>query len=254
LECIHCGLKRPGFYPSVPILGELIRGSLTFVDGITLLCFALYALGIALDMPNAMTFNGIFSMLSPSNEVLYRLGMGGLVPLLAGRWWTLLTATYLHGSILHILFNMLWLRRTGPWVEELFGASRFWIIYTFSGLTGSIASVLAGTSFFVGASGAIFGLFGALIFYGRNRGGTFGSAIFRQIAILALISFGFGLVMPGVDNWGHLGGFFGGLLGAIVLSYEEKKRQTLWMHILAMLTLVFVMLCFVLMLVSFFQR
>jgi rhomboid protease GluP len=102
LECIHCGLKRPGFYPSVPILGELIRGSLTFVDGITLLCFALYALGIALDMPNAMTFNGIFSMLSPSNEVLYRLGMGGLVPLLAGRWWTLLTATYLHGSILHI--------------------------------------------------------------------------------------------------------------------------------------------------------
>ena len=251
-ECIHCGLKRPGLYGSVPILGELIRSNISFVDGIILVCFVLYALSLALNLSGALTFNGIFGILSPSNDALYKLGMGGRIPWQSGHWWTLITATYLHGGILHILFNMLWLRRTGRWVEELFGVSRFLIIYTFAGLVGSIASTLAGTSFFVGASGAIFGLFGALIYYGRNRGGTFGSAIFRQIAILAVISFGLGLVMPVVDNWGHLGGLIGGVLAAIALSYEEKKRQTLGMHIAATLALLFVIVCFLLMLVYFF--
>lgn len=253
-ECIHCGLKRPGLYGSIPILGELIRSRLSFVDGIILMCVALYMLGIALDLPNALTFGGVFGTLSPSSQALYQLGMGGRLPWQAGQWWTLITATYLHGSILHILFNMLWLRRTGHWVEELYGASRFLMIYTFAGLSGSLASVLAGTSFFVGASGAVFGLFGALIYYGRNRGGTFGSTIFRQIALLAAISFGFGLVMPGVDNWGHLGGFMGGLLAAFAFSYEERKRQTLSMHIAATLTLAFVAVCFILMILHFLIR
>ena len=253
-KCIHCGLKRPGFYGSVPVLGELIRGSLSFVDGIVVLCFALYVLSLALDLQATMTFNGLFDILSPSSEALYKLGMGGRIPWLAGEWWTLITATYLHANVLHILFNMVWLRRTGAWVEELFGASRFVMIYTFSGLVGSATSVLAGTPFFIGASGAIFGLFGALIYYGLHRGGTFGSAIFKQIAILAVIAFVFGLVMTNVDNWGHVGGFMGGLLAAIALSYEERKSQTLGMHIGAALTLVFVALCFTFMLVTFFQK
>jgi rhomboid protease GluP len=234
-------------------LGDLIRSKISFVDGIVLACFVLYALGIVLSLPNSLSYGGIFGTLSPSNEALYKLGMGGRIPWQLGRWWTLLTATYLHGGILHILFNMLWLRRTGHWVEELFGASRFIIIYTLAGILGSLVSSLAGTSFFVGASGAIFGLFGALIFYGRQRGGTFGSAIFKQAAILAVISFVLGLVMPGVDNWGHLGGFIGGLLAGIVLSYEEKKRQTLRMHIIAALTLVLVIFSFVLVFINFFR-
>ena len=253
VECIHCGLKRPGTYGSIPILGDLIRSKISFVDGIVLACFVLYALGIVLDLPQAISYGGIFGTLSPSNEVLYKLGMGGRIPWQLGRWWTLLTATYLHGGILHILFNMLWLRRTGHWVEELFGASRFIIIYTLAGILGSLVSMLAGTSFFVGASGAIFGLFGALIFYGRQRGGTFGSAIFKQTAILAVISFVLGLVMPGVDNWGHLGGFIGGVLAALALSYEEKKRQTLQMHIIATLVLVLVIICFTLVFINFFR-
>jgi rhomboid protease GluP len=253
-ECIHCGLKRPGLYGTIPVLSDLIRSKISFVDGIVLGCFVLYALGIALDLPKALSYGGIFGTLSPSSEALYKLGMGGRIPWQLGRWWTLITATYLHGGILHILFNMLWLRRTGHWVEELFGASRFLIIYTLAGMVGSTVSILAGTSLFVGASGAIFGLFGALIYYGRQRGGTFGSAIFKQTAILAAISFVLGLVMPGVDNWGHLGGFIGGFASAIVLSYEEKKHQTLGMHIAATLILALVIICFGLMFVNFFRQ
>ena len=69
-----------------------------------------------------------------------------------------------------------------------------------------------------------------------------------------MISFGLGLVMPGVDNWGHLGGLVAGLLAAVVLGYEEKKRQTLAMHIAATLTLAFAAICFILMLIHFFLK
>ncbi len=235
-----------------PILGGLIRGEISFVDGIVVFCFALYILSIALDISGALKFGGLFGILSPTSASLSKLGSGGVIALLNGRWWTLITANYLHGSILHIAFNMLWLRQIGFWAEDLFGASRFIVIYTVAGLLGSIGSTIAGTPAFVGASGAIFGLFGALIYYGRHRGGTYGSAIFRQILIWAAIAFIFGLVMPGVDNWGHAGGFVGGFLMAMLLGYQEKKRQPLSQHIAAMLTLIAIAVCFVFMIIHFF--
>jgi len=236
-----------------PILGNLIRGEISFVDGIAIFCFVLYVLAIALDVSSAFKFTGIFGILSPSTSALYKLGLGGAIPLQQGRWWTLITATYLHGSILHILFNMLWLRQIGFWVEELFGASRFVLIYTLAGLIGSFVSTLAGIPAFVGASGAIFGLFGALIYYGRHRGGTYGSTIFRQILIWAGMAFIFGLAMPCIDNWGHAGCFVGGFLAAMLLGYQEKKRQTLGQHIVAMLILIGIVICFAFMLIYFIK-
>lgn len=253
-NCIHCGLSRPGYYLSVPVLNELIAGKISFVDGIVLICVVLYVLALLLDFSGLSLIGGSFlNLLSPANESLYKLGMGGRIPMVAGRWWTLITATYLHGSILHIGFNMLWLRRIGPLVEELFGASRFWIIYTISGLAGSILTTIVGTPLFVGASGAIFGLFGALIYYGRHRGGTFGSNIFRQMLIWAGIAFVFGFLASGVDNWGHLGGFLGGLAMAVLLGYQERSRQTLTQNIIAFLLLIGVALCFLFMVITFFS-
>lgn len=251
--CTYCNLPRPAWFLATPILGDLIRGNLSFIAGITILCFALYVLALMLNLSGAMTFSGLFGILSPTGESLYQVGMGGRIPWLSGRWWTPLTATYLHGSLLHIAFNMLWLRNIGPLVEELFGASRFFIIYTIAGLTGAGLSILSGTAFFVGASGAIFGLFSALILYGRLRGGTFGSGIMRTMLIYAGIGFAFGLVMPGmVDNWGHLGGLVGGLAAAWALGYQERSKQSLFHHILAALLVVFVAVCFIMMVITFF--
>jgi len=253
-RCIHCGLARPKFYLSIPVLRDLITGKISFVDGIVLFCVSLYVLALLLDISglSAISMN-IFNLLRPTDESLYKLGMGGRIPMATGRWWTVITATYLHGSLLHIGFNMLWLRRIGPLVEELFGASRFWIIYTISGLSGSILTTLMGTNFFVGASGAIFGLFGALIYYGRHRGGTFGSNIFRQMLIWAGIAFLFGFLAAGVDNWGHLGGFLGGLAISALVGYKEKSRQTLYQHIIAFVLLIFVAICFIFMVIVFFS-
>ena len=252
-RCIHCGLLRPGRFADVPILGDLLRGRLSFVDSLVITCFVLYALALVLDPGSAMNFSrGLFNLLSPSGEALYKLGMGGLFPLLQGRSWTLVTAVYLHGGILHIGFNMLWLRQIGPWVEDLFGPSRFVIIYTVAGIVGVALSAAAGTPFTVGASGAIFGLFGALVYYGRARGGTFGSTVFRQVAFYAVIGFVFGMLMPNVDNWGHLGGFIGGWLAAWLLGFEERQSQRLWHHLGALVTLGLIALSFVLTFITFF--
>ncbi len=249
--CVHCGLSRPRIYPSLPILRDLLLGRISFVQGIVLTCSSLYVLALMLDIGSLQLPGNPLSLLSPSPETLYKLGMGGLIPWQEGRWWSFVTATYLHRSILHIVFNMLWLRRIGPLVEELFGASRFWIIYSLSGVIGAIVSVWSGTFFFVGASGSIFGLLGAIIYYGRSRGGAFGSSIYWQMSIWAAIGFLFGFMMPGVDNWGHLGGFITGLLLAWTLSYQERVRLSLWHHLLAVVMLVGVGICFVNMVILF---
>jgi len=253
-RCMNCGLPRPGMISNLPVLRELLRGEVSFVDGLVMICFMLYVLALGLDISQISLGGGLFNLLAPSGEALYRLGMGGAYPLVyEGRWWTVLTATYLHGSLLHILFNMMWLRQIGHWVEQLFGASRFIIIYTLAGVIGALLSSLIGTPFLVGASGSVFGLYGALLYYGRSRGGIYGSNLFRQAVIWAVFGFAFSLFSPRVDIWGHVGGFIGGLLVSLLLGYEEKQRQTLWHHAGALLTLAFIILCFVLVLAFLFQ-
>ncbi len=232
---------------------ELLREEVSFVNGIIIACVVLYALALGLDLPAALQGGNILSMLSPSPQSLVKLGMGGFYPLIQGEWWTLLTATYLHASILHILFNMLWLRQLGPFVESLFGPSRFIIIYTVSGVSGALVSALIGkTPFFVGASGAVFGLFAALIYYGIRRGGTFGTAIFRQMLFWAAIGLFLGFTRSGVDNLGHIGGILGGVLSAWVLGYQERQQQKLAHHLVALLTLALIIICFGMMVVNFF--
>ena len=97
------------------------------------------------------------------------------MPWQAGHWWTLLTAIYLHGSVLHILFNVLWIRQLGPAVEQLYGPSRLVVIFTVAGAAGLLASNLLGLPLTIGASGSIFGLLGALVAFGQKRGGAFGA-------------------------------------------------------------------------------
>lgn len=251
-SCLYCKLPRPRFIANIPIFRELLHGEIRFGEGVFITIIALYFTAILLDIGGSLRTGGLFGMLAPSSASLYRLGMGGSLPWEMGRWWTLLTATYLHGGLLHIAFNLMWLRSIGPLVEELFGRSRFFVIYTLAGVGGVALSTLLGTPLTVGASGSIFGLLAALIYYGRSRGGTFGSGIMRTMLIYAGIGLVLGLLAPNVDNWGHVGGFVTGFLAALWLGYEEKAKQTLTHHLLAFAFLVFVLVCFTIMVVLFF--
>src|SRR5207244_4722395 len=137
----------------------------------------------------AMRPRGPFEIFSPGNTALQALGATGAFPWAHGEWWTLLTAIYLHGGVLHILFNVLWIRQLGPAVEEMYGPARFFVIFTISGVAGFVVSDVIGVSFTVGASGSIFGLLGAIVAFGRRRGGTFGTIVLRQSGQWALLLF-----------------------------------------------------------------
>ncbi|GAB4548820.1 MAG: hypothetical protein OHK0023_12500 [Anaerolineae bacterium] len=138
-----------------------------------------------------------------------------------GEWYRLFTAMFLHANEVHLLFNGLALWSFGRSIETLFGTPRFALIYFLGGLTGSLASLLLTRGFSVGASGAIFAIFGAeMIFLFANRKllGEQAQQEFRNLVGLAALNFGFGILSSfsnggvRIDNWAHIGGFIGGVV------------------------------------------
>lgn len=223
--CLVCGRRNPGMWGFAGPLARLFR-SWSFTNAVTAACIALYVASLVIDPRGALTPRGPFDIFSPTSGALWTLGMTGGASLDNGHWWTLLTAIYLHGGVLHILFNVLWIRQLGPAVEELYGPSRLAVIFTVSGVAGFLVSNLISGYPTIGASGAIFGLLGAMVAFGRKRGGVFGQMVLRQYGQWALVLFVFGFFMPGVNNWAHAGGFAGGLASGLVLSLAEHRTET----------------------------
>jgi rhomboid protease GluP len=151
-----------------------------------------------------------------------------------GRWWTVLTAVFLHGSLLHLLFNMVITRQYLPHVVELYGSARAWVIFVVAGIVGFAVSNLARGVPTIGASGAIFGLLAALIVYGRR---TRQHAVTQQLWMSAGMMFLFGFLMPAVNNWAHAGGFAGGWVAAEAMQFSHVRREGVGIMLLALLLL-----------------
>lgn len=204
--------------PALPAEGRLLVHA---VMGINIVLFVTCLL--LLPGAGLLDWNPLLA-LSPSTRALILLGATGTLPIdQFGRWWTLLSASYLHGSIVHLAFNMLALRQLAPLVLSAFGARRATIIYTVGGIGGFYASYLAGVRLTIGASAALCALMGALLYYGRSRGGPVGQAIYRQIGGWVLGIVVFGLVVPGINNWGHGGGLVVGLALGLLLGYGQTE-------------------------------
>jgi rhomboid protease GluP len=164
-------------------------------------------------------------------EVLVRLG-AKVTPLIAdGEYWRLLTSMFLHIGIMHLAFNGYALIVLGTELERLYGPGRFLAIYLFSGLYGSLASYAFNDSLAAGASGAIFGLIGALAAFflvHRERLGAYGRTRLANIAFLVAVNLFFGFTQTGIDNLAHIGGLLSGLaLGwALVPQYQLDPVRT----------------------------
>lgn len=151
---------------------------------------------------------------STETEVLVRLGAKVTPLIVAGEYWRLLTAMFLHIGVFHLLFNGYALVAIGTELERIFGPVRFAIIYFLAGLLGSLASYAFSYTLSAGASGAIFGVIGALAAFfilHRERLGAWGRARLGNIAFLIGINLFLGFTRPGIDNLGHIGGLIGGL-------------------------------------------
>lgn len=161
---------------------------------------------------------------NPSLDVLRNFGLGGAIPLTSGRIWTLVTACYLHGGLLHLAGNMACLFQLMPAVEGNFGRIRALAIYTIAGICGALASALAGEAYSLGASGALFGLMGSLFVWGWLRRDAYGRALMRSCAIWAGIILALGFFgPPGISNAAHLGGLAGGVLATLVLVFLARR-------------------------------
>ena len=202
----------------------------------------LISLLLTVDMPGHS--RGMFGSLSPSSSSMFLLGATGTVPVLqAGRLWSLVNAGYLHGGIFHILFNMMALYQLFPLTAREYGTSRTIVIYSFAGFTGFLISVFAGVPITIGASAPVCGLIGALLYYGKSRGGTWGEAVSREVMGWIISLALFGLVFPGINNWGHAGGILGGVLAGFALRYRERQQETIIHQSLAVVCAVVTLLC-----------
>ncbi len=160
-------------------------------------------------------------------DVLLVLGAKERSALAAGQLWRLITPVFLHIGLLHFFVNMYSLYALGPAVERFFGWARMLLFYLLSGISGVILSDALSSRASVGASGAIFGLLGALaafLYQHRRVFGSAGGAQFRQLVFVALLNLAIGL-SPGIDNWGHLGGL---LSGAAMTWFLGPQLRPSW--------------------------
>ena len=141
-----------------------------------------------------------------------------------GQTYRLLTGIFLHGGIIHLLFNCYALYVIGSQIENFLGRFKFIVIYLVSGISGALFSMIFGGNYAsIGASGAIFGLMGALVYFGYHYRVYLGNVIKSQIIPLIVLNLGLGFVMTGIDNFAHIGGLIGGTLIAIALGVKEKS-------------------------------
>ena len=224
--CPYCGVARPGARWKRAFAGMISPGRFDPVMAIIAVNAAFYIFSLLLNpaalglSANPMTF------LSPSDGSIFLLGATGTLPISYGRWWTLIAAAFLHGGLLHIFFNMMALRQLAPFILDAFGLHRFAILYVWTGVAGFYVSYLAGVPFTIGASAPVCGLIGAILYYGKSRGGFYGEAIYRQAMgwVVGLVLFG--LFIPGINNWAHGGGIVSGLLLAFIAGYDEQRSET----------------------------
>jgi rhomboid protease GluP len=144
--------------------------------------------------------------------------------IIEGEWWRLITPIFLHIGLLHLLMNTLALYYLGIAVERIYGRIRFVFIYMLSGIAGSFASYLFTSNLSAGASGAIFGCFGALLYFGVLYPKIFFRTMGFNIIAVIILNLAFGFTIPGIDNAGHLGGLAGGFLSAGIVSVPGKRR------------------------------
>jgi rhomboid protease GluP len=243
--CYNCGRRNPGmwgFAPLVRSFGQDLGFGPLIIGG----CAIMFMLSLALS-GGQIGMGGLTDFLSPAAGALFMLGASGAAPVFGyGHWWSVFSAGWLHGGLIHIVMNLLWVRQLAPVVADVYGPGRAVVIYVISSAVGfTLSSVafffplgpLRGAQLTVGASAPIFGLLGALVCYGRMGGS---SMINSQAKSYALMLFLFGLIIPGVDNFAHAGGFVGGYLVARWMNPFKPERldHLIWAVVLLLVTLV----------------
>lgn len=177
------------------------------------------------------------------NEIIIRYCNHG-PSIRMGQYYRILTGNFLHGNFLHLAFNVYAIYIIGKQLESFIGKWKFLLVYLFSAITGSLMSIIFlnnGTS--VGASGAVFGLMGSLVYFGYHYRVYLGNVVTTQIIPLIIVNLILGFLVSGIDNFAHIGGLIGGFLITIALGvkYKSKTSEKINGYILSIIYTIFLM-------------
>lgn len=173
---------------------------------------------------------------STNTETLIKYGAKYNPLIIEGEWWRFISPIFIHIGMLHLIMNTLALYYLGSAVEKIYGRLRFLWIYLLSGFTGTLASFVLTENIAAGASGAIFGCFGALLYFGIVYPRIFFRTMGINVIVLVGINLIFGFTVPGIDNAGHIGGLIGGFFATGIFHFPRKRRILLQSSFLLILT------------------
>ena len=178
---------------------------------------------------NVIVFILMYILGNGSEDAYTLIKFGANVPeyIKAGEYYRLLTSAFLHIGVFHLLCNNYALYIIGSQLESFLGKTKFLIVYLVSAICGNLMSLLFTTGISAGASGAIFGLLGSLLYFGYYYRVYLGNLIHSQIIPVILLNLCIGFLTPGIDNAAHIGGLIGGVLStmAVGLKYKSKKSD-----------------------------
>ncbi len=240
-HCYQCGASMTFSVAAASrSLGRLLPTASPATYGVLGFSCILYILSLlwtmrltGLQPPGGGAFGILNNLGGINGEILQRLGASLPFAYNLQEPWRFVTAVFLHGSLLHIGFNMWVLMDIGPQIEELYGSARYFFIYVVTGIGGYVLSSLSG-HFSVGGSGALLGLIGVLLAITTGRRSAGMKMLRQQIIRWLVYILVWGLLFPGIDNMAHLGGLASGfILGRIMMDRppmtpEERKRADLF--------------------------
>jgi rhomboid protease GluP len=154
------------------------------------------------------------------NLILFGAKVNELIA--AGQYWRFITCIFIHIGFTHLFFNVYALVVLGKFAEKIFGHGKFFLIFFGSGLSGSLLSYLLSPKISAGASGAIFGLLGAIVVYGWKNKYLWRSGLLTNLLVVLGINLFLGVVSPDIDNFGHLGGLLGGMVLGFLFRWAPR--------------------------------
>ena len=163
---------------------------------------------------------------SENSETLIKFGANYLPLTKSGEYYRLITSAFLHIGVIHLLLNMYSLYVVGTQIEYFYGKIKYVLIYLFSAIMGSLFTLVLSSSntLAAGASGAIFGLLGALLYFGYHYRGYIGNVIIKQVIPIVLLNLYIGYVTPGIGNAAHIGGLIGGYIIAMAVGFDKEDK------------------------------
>jgi len=162
----------------------------------------------------------IMTLLGGSTNITNLIIFGAKVNSLIeeGQYWRLITSMFIHIGFTHLLFNTYSLFVLGKLAERMYGHGKILLIYILSGISGALFSFIFSPKISAGASGAIFGLLGAILVYGWRKKIFWRSGLISNLLLILGINMFFGIIAPGIDNYAHFGGFLGGVLVSYIIK------------------------------------